>query len=198
MGLAKASLPFGNELMLPRVARRLGEVVDQLVVVAAAGQEIPPLPAAVSVVHDRRADRGPLEGLAAGLAALPEQVEAAYVTACDVPLLETRFVVRLFELLGEAAIAVPRVDGYHHPLSAVYRRSVLPEVEALLAADRLRPFFLFERVATREVAAEEWADVDPQSRTLANLNRPADYLAAAAEAGFEVPAEIRARLGGED
>lgn len=199
MGLAKATLPFGDELMLPRVIRILGSVVDELVVVAAADQELPPLPDSIRVVHDRREGRGPLEGLAAGLAGLSTDVDAAYVTACDVPLLVPAFVTRMFDLLegadSKVDIAVPHVDGYHHPLSAVYRRGVLAHVERLLAADRMRPFFLFQEVPTRELAADEWVDVDPQSATLTNLNRPEDYFRAAETAGVTIPETIRAQLG---
>ena len=44
--------------------------------------------------RDRLPDRGPLEGIAAGLRALGKRVEAAYVTGCDVPLLVPGFVRR--------------------------------------------------------------------------------------------------------
>lgn len=190
MGLAKALLPFGPERMLQRVVRLLGQAAEPLVVVAAPGQELPELPAGVRVVRDRREGRGPLEGLAAGLAALDASCQLAYATSCDVPLLSPRFVRRMAELAEGYDIVVPRTEGYHHPLSAVYRLTVLPHIEALLAEDRLRPLFLFERVRTREVSAEELSDVDPALHTLRNLNRPADYLAALAEAGFEAPAEV--------
>jgi molybdenum cofactor guanylyltransferase len=52
MGRPKAWLPFAGELMLPRVVRLLGEVVAPVVVVAAPGQDVPPLPAGVEVVRD--------------------------------------------------------------------------------------------------------------------------------------------------
>jgi len=141
-------------------------------------------------------DPAPSQGLAAGLSALPGDVDAAYVTACDVPLLVPGFVGRLFELLEGTSdkIAVPKVDGYHHPLSAVYSPSVLSDIEQLLSEDRLRPFFLFEQVPTREVTADEWADVDLDSRTLDNLNRPEDYFRAAEAAGYDVPEAIRREL----
>ena len=66
----------------------------------------------------------------------------------------------------------------HHPLAAVYRVQVLEAVRRLLAENRLRPFFLFEAVPTRVVAAEELEDVDPTFQTLRNLNTPEDYTAA--------------------
>jgi molybdenum cofactor guanylyltransferase len=185
MGSSKADLPFGPETMLQRVVRLLGTVVTPIVAVAAREQVLPLLPENIIVTRDEREQRGPLEGLRAGLQALPDSVDAAYVTSCDVPLLMPGFVTRMFELLENHDIAVMEIDGFPHPLSAVYRRKVLPEVEALLAQDKLRPVFLFEALPTRRVQPAEMISVDPELRTLRNLNTPDDYRAALADAGFE-------------
>jgi molybdopterin-guanine dinucleotide biosynthesis protein A len=184
MGTPKALLPFGPETMLQRVVRILADLVSPIVVVAADGQELPPLPPGVIVTHDEREGRGPLEGLRAGLKALPADVGRAYVTSCDVPLLVPAFVTRILELSEGHDIAVMEIDGFTHPLSAVYRRDTLPHVEALLAADRLRPVFLFDAVRTRRVQTSEMIGVDPDLRTLRNLNTPADYQQALADAGL--------------
>src|SRR5262245_6119048 len=101
MGRPKAWLPFAGETMLPRVVRLLGEAVNPLVVVAAPEQELPPLPREVAVVRDEEKGRGPLQGLAAGLAGLRGRwAEAAYLSSCDVPFLRPAFVRRLIDLLG--------------------------------------------------------------------------------------------------
>jgi molybdopterin-guanine dinucleotide biosynthesis protein A len=184
MGAPKATLPFGPETMLQRVVRLLGTVVSPIVAVAARDQVLPELPKNVIVTRDEREAKGPLEGLRAGLAALPESVDAAYVTSCDVPLLAPRFVERMVELLGDHDIAVVEIDGFPHPLSAVYRRDILPQVESLLAKDRLRPVFLFDATRTRRVRPEELVAVDPQLQTLRNLNTREDYLAALSDAGL--------------
>lgn len=184
MGVPKATLPFGPETMLQRVVRLLGIVVAPIVVVAAREQLLPELPDDVIVTRDEREQRGPLEGLRAGLRALPDSVDAAYVTSCDVPLLVPGFVTRMIELLGDCDIAVMEIDGFAHPLSAVYRRGVLPHVESLLAQDKLRPVFLFDAVRTRRVQPAEMTSVDPELRTLRNLNTPEDYKAALSEAGL--------------
>jgi molybdopterin-guanine dinucleotide biosynthesis protein A len=130
------------------------------------------------VTRDEREARGPLEGLRAGLKALPDSVDAAYVTSCDVPLLVPGFVEHMLTLIDGYDIAVMEIDGFTHPLSAVYRRSVLPQVELLLEQDRLRPFFLFEAMRTRRVSPDEMRVADPDLRTLRNLNTREDYEAA--------------------
>lgn len=217
MGRDKAMLPFGpNEVMLQRVVRIVSEVVEpsRIVVVAAEGQALPALPEKVQIARDKRPERGPLEGLRAGLAAIGDRADAAYATSCDVPLLAPAFVERLFELMsdslvviGQSSVAsgdsatdhgqlttdgtphsafkivVPRDGKYHHPLAAVYRTSVLPAIEELLAADRLRPVFLFGKCSTFEVPVDEFRDVDPELHSLMNCNRPEDYEAALAAAG---------------
>jgi molybdenum cofactor guanylyltransferase len=184
MGTPKAALRFGDETMLQRVVRLLDTVVAPIVVVAAREQPLPPLPDSVSITRDEREAKGPLEGIRAGLTALPESIDAAYITSCDVPLLVPAFVERMIDLMGDHDIAVMAIDGFPHPLSAIYRRRVLPHVESLLSQDRLRPVFLFDAVRTRRVKPEEMTVVDAELRTLRNLNTPDDYRAALRDAGI--------------
>ena len=177
MGQDKATLPFGPEMMLQRVVRILSLTIEpsSIVVVASSEQILPELPAPVIVTRDTRSNRGPLEGIATGLRSMPNSVESVYATSCDVPLMVPEFVAMMFERLGNDDIAVPYDGQYHHPLAAVYRPRVLTVIESLLAMDRLRPRFLFDRVSTTEVQVDDLRQVDPTLSTLMNLNSPEDY-----------------------
>lgn len=181
MGRPKAWLPFGDEIMLPRVVRLLNQVVHPIVVVAAPDQDVPRIAPDVLIVRDEVKDRGPLQGLVAGLTAIRWVAEAAYVSSCDVPFLRPAFVRRLIALLGDHAICMPKVGEHHHPLAAVYRVGVAEAAARLLSEDRLRPFFLCGAVRSRIVRADELADVDPTFQTLRNLNTPEEYEAALRE-----------------
>ena len=194
MGHAKALLPFGTELMLQRVVRLISEVVEPIVVVAAARQDLPQLPANVLIARDERPDEGPLEGLAAGLKTLQGRRNAAFVTSCDVPLLRPAFVARMADLLTDHDAAVPVDEAFHHPLAAVYRVTVLGQVEELLASGQRRPRFLFDRVRTRRVPLEALRVADPNLDSLANLNHPAEYFSALKRAGCELPSEVAQQL----
>ncbi len=179
MGQPKAWLPFGPERLLQRVARLVSTVAAPVVVVAAPGQELPPLPAAVLVARDPLRGRGPLQGLAAGLAALPDEVELAYATATDVPFLQPAWIEGLVGLIEDHDLAIPRCDGFLHPLAAVYRRaSVLPACDSLLRSSRLRPALLVDVLSARIVSADELRCKDPELLTLRNLNTPEEYQSA--------------------
>ncbi len=134
MGQPKASLPFGGQTLLTLVVERISDAVSSVVVVAAVDQEIDALPKAAKLVHDDEPGRGPLAGLAAGLAALADHCDAAYVSSCDSPFVSPLVIRRIFELLGADAICVPYVDGRLHPLAAVYRVDLLPLVRSQLRA----------------------------------------------------------------
>ncbi|MBM4070496.1 MAG: molybdenum cofactor guanylyltransferase [Planctomycetes bacterium] len=175
MGQPKAWLPLAGELMLPRIVRLLSQAVTPVIVVAAPGQDLPPLPPECVVVRDEKDDQGPLEGLRVGLEELHDRCDAVYLSSCDVPLLVPAFVRRLISLLGEHHICVASDAGHLHPLAAVYRVGVRDCIARLLAAHRRRLIDLFDVFATRVVAGAELTDVDPTLRSLWNINTAADY-----------------------
>jgi molybdenum cofactor guanylyltransferase len=180
MGQPKAWLSFDGETMLQRVVRIMGEVLDPVAVVAAEEQELPELPADVTIVRDEIEGRGPLQGLAAGFTALEGKVESVYLSSCDVPFLRREFVERVVSLSSGATnarqeIIVPRIGDRFHPLAAVYKVSVLPHVQQMLASGVFRLTSLLDIVPTRIIEPHELADVDPEFESLRNLNTPEEY-----------------------
>jgi molybdopterin-guanine dinucleotide biosynthesis protein A len=176
MGRDKATLPFGAEVLLQRVVRLVAEAVDEVVVVARPGQELPELPEDVRVVRDEVPDQGPLGGLLPGLHAI--EAPLAFVTACDVPFLRREVLDLLFERAAGHSVAVAHAQGFFHPLCAVYHKDVRPHIEALLCSGRLRPVFLFDEVPTALVDEDALRAVDPELHTLMNVNTPEAYEAA--------------------
>jgi molybdopterin-guanine dinucleotide biosynthesis protein A len=184
MGRPKAGLEWHGSTLLHRVAGLVGRAVAApVVVVRAPGQELPSLPPGARVVEDAREGRGPLQGLAAGLGALADEAQVAYVSSTDVPLLHPAFVARVLAAAEreDVDVALPVAQGFRHPLAAAYRTSLLPEVEELIAADRMRPAFLFDRCRVRELDEEELlrdgrlSRVDPELLSLVNVNDPTEY-----------------------
>lgn len=184
MGRPKLTLPFGDELMLPRIVRILRSVVSPVIVVAGPTQDVPLLPDDVRVVRDEQEHLGPLAGIEIGLRSLREVVSTAFVSSCDVPLLQTGFINEMIRRLGTHELAVPREGKFHHPLAAVYRTSLAERAHQLVSTQRLRPLFLIQESDAIEVPVEELTAVDPQLHSLRNLNSPEDYEMALRLAGL--------------
>ena len=93
MGTPKAALEWHGSTLLRRTVGILARATGgPVVVVRASGQDLPALPAGTIVVDDPRAGKGPLQGIAAGLAALAGQAETAFVASTDLPFLHPAFI----------------------------------------------------------------------------------------------------------
>jgi molybdopterin-guanine dinucleotide biosynthesis protein A len=205
MGTPKSALEWHGSTLLRRtvgiVARATGGLV---VVVRAAGQDLPELPGPVTVVDDPREGRGPVQGIAAGLAALAGQAEAAFVTSTDLPFLHPAFIRRVLRDLGSPDgghcagpdVVLPVARGYPQPLAAAYRTGLAELAERLVKEDRLRPAFLFAECAvTRLDDAQLLTDpvlaaLDPDLDSVLNVNTPDDYAQARRRPAPEVTVQL--------
>ena len=190
MGRPKAALEWHGSTLLRRTAQIMARATGgPVVVVRAAGQDLPELPDGVLVADDPREGKGPLQGIAAGLAALTGRADLAFVSSTDLPFLHPAFIRRVLGVLeedGSADVALPVARGYQQPLAAAYRVSLAGIAERLVIQDRLRPAFLFEQCRVRTLDDAELlrdpvlAALDPDLDSVLNVNTPADYAAARA------------------
>src|SRR5215470_7689058 len=184
MGTPKAALEWHGSTLLRRTVGILARVTDgPVVVVRAPGQELPALPAQTEVVEDPREGLGPVQGLAAGLAAVGDRAGVAFVSSTDMPFLHPAFVRRVLRAVEDGVdVGLPVARGYPQPLAASYR----------VALERLRPAFLFEQCLVDRLdeaalrADPVLAALDPGLDSVVNVNEPADYEAARARPAPEV------------
>jgi len=132
----KTVLEVAGEPMVRRVAERLTAATDDLVVNCRADQR-DAIAAALAGLDptfavDEEPDRGPVGGIATGLAAA--DADYAAVVAADLPLLDPGLLGHLFERARGHDAAVPRPGEWFEPLHAVYRPEPMAEAcEAALA-----------------------------------------------------------------
>src|SRR5260370_19769472 len=188
MGTPKGALEWHGSTLLGRTVRIMTRATSgRVVVVRAAGQDLPELPEGILVAEDPREGRGPVQGIAAGLAALAGRADVAFGSSADMPFLHPAFirrVLRVLECSDGPDVALPVARGYKQPLAAAYRVSLAGAAERLVKEDRLRPAFLFDggRVGTLDGAALKRDPVpaarDPDLDALLNVNTPARDAAA--------------------
>lgn len=202
MGTPKAALEWHGSTLLRRTTGILARAVGgPVAVVRAPAQPIPPLGHGVEVHDDPREGLGPLQGLAAALAAVGDRAETAFVCSVDLPFLHSVFVRRVlagFDEVtpaGDVDVVLPHAHGHPQPLAAGYRTSLAAVVDRLVAVGQLRPAFLFAECRVRRLdAATLLADAalaaaDPDLDSLLNVNTPEDYRAARARPAPTVSVE---------
>ena len=194
MGTPKAALEWHGSTLLRRTVGIVSRVTDgPVVVVRAPGQPLPALPADIEVVEDPREGLGPLQGLAAGLAAIAGRAEIAFACSTDLPFLHPAFVRRVLRAVADGAdVGLPVARGFRQPLAAAYRTGLAQVAQRLVAQQRLRPAFLFEECTVTQLdeaalrADPVLAALDPDLESVLNINEPADYQAARTRPAPEV------------
>jgi molybdopterin-guanine dinucleotide biosynthesis protein A len=190
MGEPKAWLKLGDETFLQRLVRTVSGTVERVIVVAAVGQELPALPSQTIVVRDQRPERGPLEGLLAGLEAAAQFGSRVFVTGCDAPLLPAaviRYLLRQLdthestsaESVGECHAVVAFDGQYDQPLVGAYEVTVQTLVRGCLEREELSLRALFEQPTFRgrRVGLEELRQVDSLLHCLRHVNTREEYQA---------------------
>ena len=169
-GIAKHELVIGGETILARQVRVLAPRVTEILV--SCPVDVP----GHRTVRDAIADAGPLAGIAAGLAVAT--TAWLLVIAGDMPDLRGDVLDLLLSPTDEDASAF-RVDGLPEPLVCALRVEAFRAlVAARLAAGDLKA----SRLLTDHPRVR-WIDprgLDPELRSLRNVNTAAEYAAARA------------------
>jgi molybdopterin-guanine dinucleotide biosynthesis protein A len=174
MGTDKANLVFNGVTFLERL---VGVFESANLPVVVVGRDHPASQATRSpmYVKDQRSDAGPLEGIRVGLEILAPTCEFALVISCDSPLLKIEVVQILLDRLGSAQAAVPFVGSEIYGTTAVYRTSLHPLIERELSLGNHSIKRLLEKLRVNFVEADALREVDPDLRSLININSPDDY-----------------------
>lgn len=189
MGQEKAVLTIGEQPMIRRVAQVLASCCDEILLALRPASPADPGPERLAelcgideirVVHDKAEDRGPVAGLAAGLAAA--RGEIVFAAACDLPFLRRALVRGLCAALRQNTtidLVVPEVDGRLQPLLAAYRRTrMATHYERQLERGGGSPMQDLAGIGVLVLGAAELEPWDPTLESFRNINDEADLRAA--------------------
>jgi molybdopterin-guanine dinucleotide biosynthesis protein A len=170
MGRDKALIDFEGEPLAARVARRLAEACDDVVVAPGDGRRLAWL--GLPQVADVAPGAGPLGGIVAGLESARRPLVA--VVAVDMPYVHAGVLAALAEVWAGEPAVVPLVAGRLEPLHAVYCTSAAGELRALLEAGQRSVAEALRVLGARVVPAADLGRQDPGCRFALSLNRPED------------------------
>ena len=173
-GRDKLVEPFDGRPLLHFAIEAVAALATDVLVVAAPGVD-PAVPAGVRVVHDESPYEGPLAGCLTGLTAVREPL--VLVVGGDMPRLEPAVLSLLVRALdASSSDAVLLEDrGRRQQLPFAVRTGSGTEIaRQLLAQGERRLGALTERLNVRPLSEEEWRPLDPEARTLRDVDEPGD------------------------
>ena len=173
-GRDKLAEPIDGRPLLHHAIDGVRPVAAEIIVVAARGAQ-PVVPDGVKVVRDSVAFDGPLAGLLVGLGAAREPV--VLVVGGDMPSLMASVLDAMVSALdapdGDAVLL--EHDGRPRPLPMVVRRAAALDAAAPLVGSGVRRLgALTDGLATWIIAEPTWRALDPDARTLRDIDTPDD------------------------
>ncbi len=124
----------------------------------------------VKVVGDKVKDIGPLGGIYTGL--LHSTYEEVLVISCDTPFQRKEFLEYMGGLSGSYDAAIPKHREGREPLCALYKKSLLGDIEKLIEEKSYRIALLFKENMV------EWVDIESMTENIEivkgfkNINTP--------------------------
>lgn len=166
-GKDKALYMFNNRTFFEHALYNLKAVSDVTAVIGRANQRNE---ASLYLTDDEvYREKGPLAGLYTAM----KEVKADWylVIACDMPLVDQEILTEiLLNRTDNHEAVIPVIHGKIHPLIALYRQTVLPEVESLLAKGNLKMMSLIEKIDAVYLDESHFKD----SNRFANINQMED------------------------
>jgi molybdopterin-guanine dinucleotide biosynthesis protein A len=167
MGRDKATLSYLGGTLIDYVISVVRQRCAPVFVIAAPGQPLPNVDA--EVLRDQVRGVGPLVATGRGLRAAAEAGAAwAFVCAVDMPYLNPVLIDVLLNYSKNlpADVVLPW-DGRDHYLAALYRTSLVEQIDALVGAGQRSMAALVDRVDAQRIVVAD-------ARPLTNVNSAAD------------------------
>lgn len=183
MGVDKAFIRLEGKTLIEIVIHALRSVCDEILIVADDQERFVALDAIL--LRDTQQNTGPLAGLHAGLTNM--QSELGIVVAVDMPFLNAALLRAMLAVAEgwDAVVPAPSSDEHKrvdtrmrakdlniHPLHAVYRRTCLPAITDAIESGERRLNAFFADINVRYLSRSEMHAVDPEMRSLININTP--------------------------
>ena len=178
IGANKPQLKIGKGHLIDRVVDTLSQFTSSILIVTTEDKVSLAESAAqgARLVKDIYPGKGPLGGIYTGL--LYAETSYSLVVGCDMPFLNGGLIRYLIDGASGFAAVAPKIGWMIQPLHAIYSKSCMQSIEALLREEQLQIIKLFNLVNTRFVTEKEIDRFDPDHLSFLNINTEGDLLKA--------------------
>ncbi|MBN1662777.1 MAG: molybdenum cofactor guanylyltransferase [Deltaproteobacteria bacterium] len=170
MGSNKSFIEVEGERLIDRTVRILKGIFTEVMIVTNSPLEY--LDLGVQIVTDIFKGKGSLGGIYTGL--FHASSDLSFVTACDMPYLNSSFIEYMVKMAGKYDIVTPAMTEGPQPLHAVYSRRCLPNIKNLMDQNKLKITGFYKGMDVLSISPETIRLFDPEGRMFFNVNSPDD------------------------
>ena len=179
MGRVKGLLTFAGKPLVIHTASLVARVAERPVIIGPASAYGG---MGFRVIGDDRRNLGPLGGICTALRVTTRGWNL--IVGCDLPFLTREWLEYLIERATDspADVVIPLNERGYEPLCAMYRKRAHGAIERALARGVRKITDGLAELTLTAIEPSEWKAFDPRGRLFKNVNTPADYEQARAEA----------------
>ncbi len=177
-GSDKSLLMWNNQLIMKTLVDSCRTFADEILIVS--NQENKFGIQGTKELRDIYPEMGPLGGLHAGLNAATH--ERVFLTACDMPLLNTELAKKILYQLTAYEAVVPCCEGRFHPMFTAFRRTpALFVADHMLSQGERKMLMLIKKLSTCY-----WECSVEEEQAFYNMNYLEDYRRLIGDYGKEI------------
>jgi molybdenum cofactor guanylyltransferase len=170
-GITKSNIVIGGKTIISRIIYTIDGLFDEIIIVTNKPEEFSEF-LQYKIVEDLYLKAGPLGGIHAALKTSSE--DAIFVFAGDMPFLDEKIIKDQINEFNrtEHDVLIPKVDQFIEPLHAIYRKTVLNDLEKFLSERKnraVRDFLSKLNVGYLQIPKSEKTEI-----AFANINSASD------------------------
>lgn len=170
-GIVKSNFVIGGKTIISRIICAIKDLFSEIIIVTNTPSEFQEF-IQYKIIEDQYHKAGPLGGIHAALKSSSEDV--IFVFAGDMPFLNKEIITEMINEFckGDYEVLIPKVDQFIEPLHAIYRKSVLIDLDRFMSEGKtlaVRDFLMEVNVEYFQIPKTDASD-----SAFTNINSPSD------------------------
>lgn len=170
MGKNKAFIKVDGERLIDRTVRLFKNIFDE--VILATNSPLEYLDQDVKIVTDIIKEKGAIGGIYTGL--FYSTCNCSFISACDMPFLNRRFIEHMIASTGHYDIVVPSPPDGLQPLHAIYSSRCIAHIKKSIDKDKLKVTGFFKSLKVLKIPDDIITTFDSERMMFSNINTKED------------------------
>ncbi|TXL67814.1 molybdenum cofactor guanylyltransferase [Cerasibacillus terrae] len=171
MGTNKSLLLLNNKTVIEKIINELHDISCHVYLVT--NEPVIYQFLQIPLIRDRYKEKGPLAGIETAFYHIDASIFV--FSPCDTPFISSSIYRYLLKQIGDKDAVIPVYNGQIHPLSGIYRKKVLPNIQRQIEQNKLRVKDFVNNIDVKYVDDFDYIPDKVLAKHFFNMNDPDAY-----------------------